>query len=376
LKKILYLTFNDAPSGIYFGQVIDVCRFWNETIKADVSLVAFISIRGFKENKLKIKKEFPNAIVLPMFPKTRNWKMNRFLLSKYIRKINPEVIVGRGPFATLLAQNFKTGRRICFDGRGAYHAEFSEYNVVPDKKVKEEIFEMERKSVMESDFRLAVSNELVNYWKKEFQYSGENHVVIPCTLNERIFAEKISEERRLTTRKKAGANAEDILLVYSGSSAEWQSFNFLDKSMHNLLDKQKNLKIILLAKQFSEPLKIQKDFPDRVKQMWVDPNEVSEILQSCDYGWLVRENSITNLVASPVKFSEYLSSGLKIIISEKLGDYSEFVRKNNCGILFSETTMQELNVVAPEEKTRMNTLAKQYFTKQANESNYRKLLSV
>jgi hypothetical protein len=376
LKKILYLTFNDAPSGIYSGQVIDVCNFWKEKLQVDVSLVAFISIRGFGDNKSKIKSDFPDAIVLPMFPKARNWKLNRFLLRKYVRRIKPEVIVARGPFATLLGQNFKKQRRICFDARGAYKAELSEYNVVPDEKVKNEIAEVEKKAILGSDFRLAVSNELVNYWKKEFQYSGENHVVVPCTLNKKVFAEKNSSDKKSETRKKLGAKEEDVLLVYSGSSAEWQSFESLDRSMYGLLEQQKNLHIILLAKPFSNPLKIQIDFADRVKQMWVKPNEVSEILQACDYGWLVREKSVTNLVASPVKFSEYLSSGLKIIISENLGDYSDFVKQHNAGILFSEKSKPELKPVFSEEKERMNQLAERYFSKQSQESNYRKLLAI
>lgn len=376
MKKILYVTYNDAPSGIFSGQVIDVCRFWKERFNVQVTLVAFISIRGFSENKAKIKADFPDAIVLRMFPKARNWKLNRFILGKYIRKINPDVLVGRGPFATLLAHYFKKGRRVCFDARGAYLAELTEYNVVPDEKVKSEIAAVEKTAVMESDFRLAVSQELVNYWKREFKYSGENHVVVPCTLNEKAFAKKNSDAQKSETRKKWNVSEEDVLLVYSGSSAEWQSFESLDKAMYGLLERQKNLRVILLAKPFLSPLKIQNDFSDRVNQLWVKPAEVSDILQACDYGWLVREKSVTNQVASPVKFGEYLSAGLKIIISEQLGDYSEFVLKNNAGFIFSETATALLNRVAADEKERMSQLAEHHFSKLAHEANYRKLLAI
>ncbi|HET6992692.1 MAG TPA: hypothetical protein VFJ43_15265, partial [Bacteroidia bacterium] len=64
MKKILYLTFNDAPGGIFSGQVIDVCLYWKE-LGFDVNLVSFISIRNFSANKNKIRSLFPGAIVLP-----------------------------------------------------------------------------------------------------------------------------------------------------------------------------------------------------------------------------------------------------------------------------------------------------------------------
>jgi hypothetical protein len=36
-------------------------------------------------------------------------------------------------------------------------------------------------------------------------------------------------------------------------------------------------------------------------------------------------------VASPVKFAEYLMGGLQILISPRLGDYSDLVDKYNLG---------------------------------------------
>ena len=52
---MIYLTYNDAPGGIYNSQVIDVVKYLNSIqSKEKIKLVALISIRGFKENKQKI----------------------------------------------------------------------------------------------------------------------------------------------------------------------------------------------------------------------------------------------------------------------------------------------------------------------------------
>lgn len=368
MKKVLYLTFNDYPSGIYSGQVIDVCRFWKEELKAEVSLVAFISLRGFKINKQKIVLQFPGAIVLPMFPKAGNWRLNNFLLGRAIRKLNPKVIVARGPFATLLALKFREGRKVCFDARGAYTAELREYNVVPDEKIKAEIFELEKEAVLSSDYRIAVSEQLVQYWKRSFSYSSADHVVIPCTLNAKTFSGEESKENYSTDLQSP------VTLVYSGGSADWQSFEALDKAMHQLLSAQNNLNVILLAKDLPANMKIFRNFGTRVKTMWLKPEEVKNVLDSCDYGWMVREKSVTNAVASPVKFAEYLSGGLKVIISEELGDYSEFVKQHNAGIIYNEENIKVLEKVSLDEKVRMKVLAKTHFMKENYTAHYKKLL--
>ncbi len=374
MKKILYLTFNDAPSGIFSGQVIDVCLYWKE-LGFDVTLVSFISLRNFKVNKNKIKNAFPKAIVVPMFPKARNWRLNSWFLGRKIKKINPEVIVCRGVFATLLAMEFRSGRKLCFDARGAYEAELNEYDVIPDEKVKSEISMLERKAVLESDFRLAVSNQLVNYWKDKFSYHSDNHVIVPCTLNGKSLIE-ITELKKAEIRKNLGFTITDTVIVYSGSSAGWQSLKRLDEAMIPLFDNNAELKLLLLTNEIPNELQVLKKYPDRVKSKWLKSDEVGDYLSVCDYGWLVRENTVTNQVASPVKFAEYLAAGLEVIISENLGDYSKYVIENNVGmILSSNPSLSKLLKPDLTQKKRIMELAKKDFLKENYRELYFKLLS-
>ena len=55
-----------------------------------------------------------------------------------------------------------------------------------------------------------------------------------------------------------------------------------------------------------------------------------------DYGYVFREQSVTNQVASPVKVAEYLSCGLKVLISENLGDYSSMIKENDLGRIIDD----------------------------------------
>lgn len=377
MSRILYLTYNDAPSGIYAGQVIDVCRFLADELMHEVQLTAFVSMRGFSANKEKITKTFPNAVVLRQFPKARYWRMNRFLLKRAVRKFRPDTIIARGPFAAGLALDLKKSglvKRVVFDGRGAYVAELQEYNVVPDERVKNEIENVERRAVIESDRRIAVSQALVDYWKDRFLYSGTAHEIIPCTLNSGHLAAAPSEDRVRATREKLGVKENEILIVYSGSAAGWQSLDGMDQLLP-MLEQQPELRVLLLVPALPQQLELVKRFSDRIVQRWVNPAEVAELLGAADYGWLVREASVTNRVASPVKFAEYLFAGLPVLISPGLGDYSKLVEKDTTLGRVISGNIAPLSPRRFSEKEALHRYALEHFTKAAYRAAYTHIAS-
>ena len=60
----------------------------------------------------------------------------------------------------------------------------------------------EKEVILRSDFRIAVSNALVNLWKDKYAYSKKDHVVIPCTLNSDFENVKISNDGINEKRKQ------------------------------------------------------------------------------------------------------------------------------------------------------------------------------
>jgi hypothetical protein len=375
---MLYITFNDAPSGIYFSQVTDVCNFLNKEFGARIKLVAFISIRSFSSKRAQIHKEFAGAIVLPMVPRIRFWRLNLltlFLLALFKR---PQRIIARGPYAAWLAlkvRDLGLAQSVCFDARGAYAAEFTEYHVVEDEKMKTEIAPLEKDVLLKSDMRMAISRHLVKYWEKIADYSGQDHLIIPCTLGSHFINPLPTEERVALTRKELGFSEKDIVIAYSGSSAGWQSFSLINDFLVVLMREDPRIKILFLARHMLPALTIQKFFAGRVVQKWVEPSEVSQLLSACDYGLIIREPSITNSVSSPVKFAEYLSSGLKLLISEGVGDYTDFVKTHRCGEIVQRFD-QPIEITNPSrtEKEAFNSLALSNFSKMACKDSFRKLL--
>jgi len=376
---MLYVTLGDQPSGVYQGQVIDVCHSLNQNFNAELRLVAFISIRDFSVNKSKIKSSYPGGIVLPMFPKLKNWQLNSITLALICLVTGERVAICRNVLAANIALSLrKIGllKKVCYDGRGAIAAEWEEYQVVEEEALKKGISKYEKAAVLASDARIAVSSQLVTYWQNRYGYNLKAHVVIPCTLSShfKITLPAVAEIAQL--KKNLGYKNDDIILVYSGSTAGWQSFTLLRDFLKPLLASSLSVKVLFLSKEDNNNIALKEDFKEQVAIKWLKPDEVNKYLTVGDYGILIRENTLTNRVASPTKFAEYLVSGLSVIISPELGDYTQFVIDKNCGIVLTESSAATLKPLAYEERARLNNLAKQHFLKgsTANRQKYGQLM--
>lgn len=373
---MIYLTYAEPPTGVYSSQVIDVIKYLNLQ-GGKIKLVAFISLHEFKKNKLKILNEMPGAIVLPMLPKATYWQLNVISLFFVLLFMRSRNIIARNVIATNMAlwiRKFGLTKKVCFDGRGAIAAEWKEYDVNVVDQWKKSIDRLEKKAVNDSDFRIAVTSQLVNYWIKNYGYSSASHVVIPCTVNS-TFVLQNNLPAANNDNTNSDFHKDDIVFAYSGSTAGWQSFKTLESFIAPLLSADPHFKIIFLAQEEENINLLKKNFPQQVFQKWVAHHEVTKILAGCDYGILIREQTVTNQVAAPTKFAEYLSSGLPVVISPNLGDYSAFVETHRCGINLNGIT-PSIHKPGIEEKNRMIQLALQYFTKEANHQQYVRLLEM
>jgi hypothetical protein len=372
---MIYFSFGDSPSGVLSSQAIDVVKYLRTLTKERIRFVAFISIRSFSKNKALIKAELSDALVLPMFPKINTWYWNWFTLALVCLLTGERKLIGRNVLAVQMALAVKRIgllKVICLDGRGAMAAEWHEYPVVPNDKLKRNIASLEREAVLKTDFRIAVSQELVNYWQATYQYNGEKHVVIPCTLSLNFSLN--AEIKGSNSFPNLEAIRNDIVLVYSGSTAGWQSFYLLEDFLTPLLTENKNVKVVFMSGKDEKIDALVAKFKQQVQRLWVPHEQVQEVLQYADYGILIREQTITNKVASPTKFAEYLSAGLQILISPELGDYSTFVKQQNCGQVIESSSNITFQKTTATQRQHNLKLVEQYFTKKSQKEQYLKLL--
>jgi hypothetical protein len=373
---MLYLTYADQPSGVFSSQVMDVCRYLSSLEGGKIKLVAFISLHNFKNNKRKIKRELPDAWVIPMLPRMTWFGCNTFLLGCVVLLSGQRSILARNVLACNMALKLKNffSLKVCFDGRGAIAAEWNEYEVVPVKEWKKAIHEWEKNVVLKADFRIAVSSELVNYWKQSYGYTDQKHVVIPCTLNSDFKAPLLDESAIASARHEMGFAATDVVLVYAGSTAGWQSFDLLKSFLIKIMLDNSTVKVLFLSEKDKNVDALKQEFTGRIFQKFVSHSEVTNVLKACDYGILIREHSITNKVAAPTKFAEYLSAGLPVLISPEIGDYTAFVEAHHCGFVIDSTSTVNLIKNPIQERQRYINLVLANYTKSSQTDNYFKLI--
>lgn len=361
MKQIHYITYNDTYSGIYQSQVIDVVSYLNSSFDVSVVLVAFVPLRLWKSQKKIIKLELPSAKVFPILGSLKEVERSSLFL-KLIK--NKNVGICRGPLAFMIAQN--NFNKIVYDGRAAVEAEVTEYNVTDSNELDQLFIKAEDIAINNANYFISVSHKLIEYWEGKLnrkiprlQYS-----VIPCTL---------------TSHKEVKANnvtsTEKIRVVYSGGTGAWQSFEKVVDLLDELMSKQNNIEALFLTRENEFLSELINKYPSRCARKWLKHDEVFNELSSCDYGILIREDKVTNRVASPVKFAEYLNAGLKVLISPNIGDFSEFTLKHNCGIIVSNE-ISNLGKPSWEDKLKAKELCKEYYLKGSknNKAGYEKLL--
>lgn len=70
---------------------------------------------------------------------------------------------------------------------------------------------------------------------------------------------------------------------------------------------------------------------DRVTARGAPHDQVASYLMAGDVGLLLREDTLTNRVASPVKFAEYVRCGLPVVITRYVGDFADLTAEQGLG---------------------------------------------
>jgi len=377
---MIYLTLSDDYSGVYHSQVLDVCRYFRQWLGIPIRLIAIVPLRTYKNTRRRIIGIIPDALVFPMWPSRLKWQRNTWLISFLKKFLKDEVVICRGVLATNLAMNFKKKgyiKKIIYDARGASAAEWAEYLHQENEKLSREIKHLERNALLYADFHMSISDTLVEYWRSHFSYEEKNYVTIPTTLSESFLEPLLDERNRQEVRLEYGFKPGEIVIAYSGSSAGWQSFSLLKRTVFGFMENDVRIRFLLMNDDPGPLFSLITDFPGRVSIRKCSHKEVFNLLNMVDYGLLIREDSITNRVSAPTKFAEYLAAGCGVLLKGTVGDYNQFLKDNNCGILLSDSTIPSLHPLKSEERENNNAIAHKFFCKYSDyiEKKYRYLLS-
>ncbi|MBK8066825.1 MAG: hypothetical protein IPK27_04120 [Rhodanobacteraceae bacterium] len=266
----------------------------------------------------------------------RTWlKMNGYLGTEF-------VLHCRGPVATKISLDALEGcsrARVIFDCRGFAGAEAAyirgqsnEASLAEDAHGSSEpIDEQERDAIARSSHVMCVSRRMHEILKQVTDKTGTSFSVVPCCTEIRSL--ESLETQRKQTRDDLGLNGR-FVVVYNGSLAAWQMPDECIQLFCRLRESIPNAHFLVLTTdtaRFAEYLNGRNLSPQDYTLLSVPNADVWRFLCAGDCGLLVRERSVVNQVASPVKFAEYLAAGLPVIISEGIGDYSDLVSLYHLG---------------------------------------------
>lgn len=336
--KIGYFLYDEACSGVIESQALDVVRFFNKETEHNAVLMAALPFRSHRKVKQQFEESLgepiASAIALPQKLQVKLHKLEVKRVQQLIKRSNVDLLICRNATSCFLALQAralskKNAPRICYDGRGALKAEAEEYGVYP-KHLIPHLIRAEKTSVLESDHRIAVSEELVDWWKSEYGYTSDKHSIIPTTIStlHQNFDPAVHRE---VWREKFGFTAEDVVMGFAGGKADWQGLDFWLPHMHDWLGNMPNLKLLLLTPDNASIAELRGEFPNRIINTFVAHHDVLKALSSADYGILWRNPSTTNVVASPTKLSEYVQAGLMVITNDGTS-VSRVVALNNLGV--------------------------------------------
>lgn len=337
--RIGYFLYDEGHSGVIESQALDVVRFFNNETDCDSVLIAALPFRSHRKVKRRFVESLGQGILTMIAIPQRLQVLLQWLevirLTRKLKGAKVDLLVCRNALACSLALKARKmlGKsikvKVCYDGRGALKAEAQEYNVYPDF-LKPLLFESERNAVLNSDMRIAVSEELIAWWKSEYGYDAENHIVIPTTLS--TLQENFDPApHHQEWREKFGFKSDDVVMAFAGGKADWQGMDFWLPHMYVWLREMPELKLLLLTPGNSSIAELCSVFPNRIVNTYLAHQDVLKALSSADYGILWRNPNTTNVVASPTKLSEYVQAGLRVITNDGTS-VSRFVAMNQLGI--------------------------------------------
>lgn len=209
---------------------------------------------------------------------------------------------------------------------------------------------IERRAVVFSDFLFSVSKPMSDHLAGK--YGRRPHGVIRMIVNGELFKPDFGQ--RSKHRERMGLAADDILMNYAGGASVWQSVDIIEDQFEALRALEPRFKLLKIIRDDSGRRSTSNGAVFTENNL--DQSEVASLMTACDIGVMQRDPHIVNRVASPIKLTEYLASGLPVIISPDVGDSSALVEHSDAGIVASNlaslTAQQLAQIIDPGVRGR------------------------
>lgn len=348
-------------SAVFQSQVLEQALALN-SFGFSVGLVAMYKDRD-RFNSLIGNKLDQNNIYFEVI-RERSFLENLFSMSAALRKFKKSTkhAYVRGLWGPLILKmaNFLDPISHIYDVRGDLKDEFK---AIGSNKLKQFIYtSLEAWGIKTAKNVTAVTRVLANRVSSNSSVKREVSV-IPCCINYEKFIS--SESPTPYSRSILGFSKDDLIFVYSGGLSHYQQVPAMLSLWEEFVEVP-NIKFLLLTNEdpHSHPVTINGlvKFGNKLKHLSVERSQIPEILSLANIGFMLRDARSLNSAASPVKFPEYLASGLMVAASPGTGDASNLILEKGIGVLIDPSDLlggkeQLSQLITSIKKNGRHTLA-------------------
>lgn len=180
---------------------------------------------------------------------------------------------------------------------------------------------IERFTFKFADGFILVSDSMKDYYERKYNVSLNHSVIVPC----------LSDFHNFEPTRKRVENS----YVYIGGMSEWQCFDKIVEIYGKIRTQESVFHIITMETEKAEKILKAKlsDLNNISIYSVTDRQKIPVILSKFQFGFLIREESPVNYVSSPIKFLEYLSCGVNVIMTDSIPSYAKLVRDNKVGTI-------------------------------------------
>lgn len=268
-------------------------------------------------------------------------------LKKRLAEQNYQMIVVSG---AKVLQYFKKLKKLAPDAKifadihGAFEELIEFKKETPLKRILATCFYyyvkyVEKKYLPQFPHIFVVSYGLKNYLMEQYHVEGEMHIV-PCSIKRTKLDLAELKKKRTVAREKYGIKDTDILFIYSGGVSPWQCIEESVEVFRKLKEKEQEKRCRMLI--LSNNLEYIKRFEaDDIMVDSLGAEEIPNVLPAADFAFMLRQDFVTNHVAYPNKFLEYIAAGAKVIATPFVYDVSSQIQEFGLGFLLQDTGYQE-----------------------------------
>lgn len=193
-------------------------------------------------------------------------------------------------------------------------------------------------SIKKSAMLLVVSKNLRNELIRQTNLSINNYFVMPCS----VVVERFSQVKP----HELDVIKDRIVVGYCGGLQKWQNIDVILDIVFRLRKLDCAIFFLLLTQNDIACIKEKLDVigQENYACFSLKSSEIPAYLSLMDVSFLIRDERMLNIVASPTKIAESLAAGVPIVATKSAGDVNEIVYSGQNGYIIDGVDVSDKDI--------------------------------